>query len=144
MFGTVCCTMVPGLSRGKSCQGLALNTHNIAAPGTSVGTVLPLPSLSACLAYYRTAFTFTPYSLWVGTYLLENKLQKGKFVPVHAMKAYMGNRGTAPLILNLLLDGGEWSTPGPPRFTLGKERRYPLNRQLGGPQSRSAHFGEKK
>jgi hypothetical protein len=26
---------------------------------------------------------------------------KGKVVPLHAMKAYRGNRGTAPLLLNL-------------------------------------------
>jgi hypothetical protein len=26
---------------------------------------------------------------------------KGKAVPVHAMRAYKGNRGAAPLILNL-------------------------------------------
>ena len=32
-----------------------------------------------------------------------------------------------------MLDGGEWLTPRPGRFTLGKENRYPLYRRLGGP-----------
>jgi len=35
------------------------------------------------------------------------KVQKGQVVPVHTMKAYRGNRGTAPLILNMVLGGGE-------------------------------------
>ena len=56
----------------------------------------------------------------------------------------MGNRDAAPLILNLAVDGGEWSTSGTARFTLAKERRYPLNRQLGGPQRQSGHSGEDK
>jgi hypothetical protein len=49
--------------------------------------------------------------------------------------------------LTSALDGGEWSAsasrPGralPP----GKEPRYPLDRRLGGPQSRSGRRGEKK
>ena len=42
------------------------------------------------------------------------------------------------------LDGCEWSTLRPDRFTLGKETRYPLNRWLGGPQSRSGPFGEEQ
>jgi hypothetical protein len=32
----------------------------------------------------------------------------GKVVPVHAMQAYRGRRGIAPLILNLSVDGVEW------------------------------------
>jgi hypothetical protein len=31
------------------------------------------------------------------------------------------------------LDGSEWSTSRPGRFTLGKELRYPFNRRLMGP-----------
>jgi len=54
----------------------------------------------------------------------------------------MGNRGTAALILNLAVDGDEWSTSGTVRFSPAKERRYPLNRQLGGPQRQSRHSGE--
>jgi hypothetical protein len=52
----------------------------------------------------------------------------------------MGNRGAALLILNLALDGSEWSTSDPARFIPAKDRRYPLNRQLGG----SGHFGEEE
>jgi hypothetical protein len=32
---------------------------------------------------------------------------------------------------------GEWSTPDPGRFIRGKETRYPLYRNLDGPQGRS-------
>jgi len=49
----------------------------------------------------------------------------------------MGNRGTAPLILNLAVDGDECSTSGTVRFSPAKDRRYPLNRQLDGPQRQS-------
>jgi len=42
-----------------------------------------------------------------------------KVAPVHHMKAYGGRRGRAPLILNLD-SRGEWSTPLPGHFTLGK------------------------
>jgi hypothetical protein len=52
----------------------------------------------------------------------------------------MGNRGADPLILNLALDGGEWSTSGPARFIPAKERQCPLDRQMGG----SGHFEEKR
>lgn len=40
--------------------------------------------------------------------------------------------------------GGELSTACPGRFTLGNERRYPLNKGLGEAQSWSEHFGEEK
>ena len=35
------------------------------------------------------------------------------------------------------LETGEWPTPRPGCFTVGKKRRYPLYRRLGGPQGRS-------
>ena len=41
------------------------------------------------------------------------------------------------------LDGVEWLTFRPGRFNLGTEHRCPLNRKLGGPQSRPGDFGEK-
>jgi hypothetical protein len=65
----------------------------------------------------------------------------GKVVPVHAMKAYGGRRGIAPLILNLSVDGGEWLSSHLGQFTTRKELRYPLNRRLGGPWSQSGHSG---
>jgi hypothetical protein len=68
----------------------------------------------------------------------------GKFAPVHAMKTYRGNGGTAPLIHILVTKWGEWSTSDPERFSPRTEPCYPLNRRLGGPQRRSAHSGEQK
>jgi hypothetical protein len=44
---------------------------------------------------------------------------KGKVVPVYAMKSYKKSRCIAPLILNFV-DGGEWLTSLPGRFTPGK------------------------
>ena len=54
------------------------------------------------------------------------KKSKGKYFPVHVMKAYRGSRGIFPLILHL---SARWKwvfkfTPRP--FTSGKELRYPL------------------
>ena len=40
--------------------------------------------------------------------------------------------------------GYEWLNSRPGRFTTGTEPRYPLNRRLRGPQSRSALHGEEK
>jgi len=46
----------------------------------------------------------------------------------------------AQLIHNSALDGGEWSTSRTCRYNPGRERRYTLNRRLGGGQSRSGCF----
>jgi hypothetical protein len=44
-----------------------------------------------------------------------------------------------------VLDGGEWSASRPGRaLPPGKGPRYPLDRRLGGPQSRSGHRGYRK
>jgi hypothetical protein len=61
------------------------------------------------------------------------------------MKAYWGSGGIAPLILDL---GTRWRwvvsfTPRP-LYPQGKSPWYPLNRRLGGPQSRSRRGGEEK
>jgi hypothetical protein len=59
------------------------------------------------------------------------------------MKTYLGNGGIAPRILNL---GTRWkwvvSFNPRPLYRQGKERRYPLDRRLDGPQSRSGRGGE--
>jgi hypothetical protein len=66
------------------------------------------------------------------------KRLNSKLALIHAIKAYRGNGGIYPLILDL------WSrrkwlvsvTPWPLYL------RYPLNRRLGGPQSRFWRFGD--
>jgi hypothetical protein len=46
---------------------------------------------------------------------------------------------------NSALDGGEWSASRPGRFIpKEKARWYPLDRRLGGSQSRSGRGGEEK
>jgi hypothetical protein len=63
----------------------------------------------------------------------------------HAMKAYWGNGSIVPLILDL---GSRWrwvvSFTHQPLYSQGKSPRYPLDRRLGGCQSRSEHEGEEK
>jgi len=63
---------------------------------------------------------------------------KVKITLEQATKARGGGewRCSSTLSLTSALDGGEWSTPRPGRFTPGKTR-YPLYRRLGGPQGRS-------
>jgi len=51
------------------------------------------------------------------------------------MKAYRGNRGVDPLILNF--GTRQWEVYNTPR----KELQYPLNRRLGRPQQQSRYFG---
>jgi hypothetical protein len=63
----------------------------------------------------------------------------------HAMKTYTGSGGIAPRILDL---GTRWRgmvsfTPRP-LYPQGKNSRYPLDRRLSGPQSRSGRGGEEK
>jgi hypothetical protein len=46
--------------------------------------------------------------------------------------------------LTSALDGGEWSASLLGRLSRGKSPRYPLDRRLGGPQSRSVRYGKEK
>jgi len=67
------------------------------------------------------------------------------FTDPHAMKAYWRSGCVAPRILDL---GTIWRwvvsfTPRQP-YPQGKSPRYPLNRRLGGPQSRSVRGDEEK
>jgi hypothetical protein len=50
------------------------------------------------------------------------------------MQAQWGRKGTALLILHLLLIGGRWSTPRLGRFIPGKASLFPLSRRHVGPQ----------
>jgi hypothetical protein len=77
------------------------------------------------------------------------KVKKVKFslclTKHHAMKAYCGSGGIAPRILDLGTRC-RWVVSFTPRplYLKGKSRWYPLNRRLGGPQSRSGCSGEEK
>jgi hypothetical protein len=61
------------------------------------------------------------------------------------MKTYCGSGGIAPRSLDL---GTRWrwvdSFTPQPFYPQEKKPRYPLDRRLGGPQSRSGHGGEEK
>ena len=77
----------------------------------------------------QQAFQNTVNKLVLLRYIYISQCQvEGKIFSVHAAKTYRGSRGIAPL--------------GTRRFRSlypRKEPRYPLNRRLGGPQSRSGH-----
>jgi hypothetical protein len=63
----------------------------------------------------------------------------------HAMKAYGEVKVWLHASLTSATDGGEWSASRPCRLHPRKEPRYPLDRRLGGPQSRyECGGGEKK
>lgn len=67
---------------------------------------------------------------------------QGKAVPVQAMKANRGKRGTVLLysFLTWAINGVECSTSRPGRFVPRKTTPYPLNRRLGGTHSRSGRL----
>jgi hypothetical protein len=79
--------------------------------------------------------------IWQTRFMSSSKLmQKCKVFPVHTMKAYMGRRGTTPLILNLGTRCRQVVNFMPWPCTPRKEPWYLLNRRLGKPQSQSGHF----
>jgi hypothetical protein len=57
------------------------------------------------------------------------------------MSTYGGVEIELHAFLTAALNGG---TSRPSLFAMGKRPRYPLDRRLGGPQSRSGHGGEEK
>jgi hypothetical protein len=82
----------------------------------------------------------------------KNEFKKGVKVKVklslfltkhHAMKTYWGSGGIVPRILDLGTRWREWSASRP-LYPPAKSLRCPLDRRLGGPQSRSGRGGEEK
>jgi hypothetical protein len=71
------------------------------------------------------------------TKLFENR-GKGKIHFRTGHECLQGEKQcSSTLYLSSALDGGEWSTSRPGRFTPGKETRYPLYMRLGGTQGGS-------
>jgi hypothetical protein len=69
---------------------------------------------------------------------------KSKAVPLQAMEALGGEYSSCSFTTSAL-DGGEWLASRPGRaLPQGMDRRYPLERKLVGPQSRSGHRGQRK
>jgi hypothetical protein len=62
----------------------------------------------------------------------------------HTVKTYLGTGGIAPRILDLGTRRCVVSFTSRPLYRRGKSPHYPLNRRLGGPQSRSGRGGEEK
>jgi hypothetical protein len=107
---------------------------------------LILPSFF-CLSFHSSTLPAPSMSLSPRCTLGKGK---GKVSPVlwtehHAMKAYWGSGGIAPRTFDF---GTRWRwvvsfTPRP-LYPQGKTFLYPLDRRLGGPQSRSGRGGEEK
>jgi len=60
------------------------------------------------------------------------------------MKAYEGVEVWLHSLFTLALDGSEWSTSSPGRFSSVKELQCPFNRKLGDSQCQFGHFEERK
>jgi hypothetical protein len=73
-----------------------------------------------------------------------HRLLTGKYI-FHIMKTYWGSESIAPRVLNLDIDGSEWSASRTSGFTPGvTASQYPLERRLGGSQNRSGSGGEEE
>jgi hypothetical protein len=59
------------------------------------------------------------------------------FIKHNTMKTCVGLEVQIHVFLTSVLDGGEWLASHPDRFAPAKQPRYPLDRTLYGPQSRS-------
>jgi hypothetical protein len=78
------------------------------------------------------------------TVLQFNENNKGKVIPVYAMKAFGGRGGTARLILNLSTRWRcEVSFMPQSLYLWEKSSCYPLHRWLGGHHRQSGQFREK-
>jgi hypothetical protein len=93
--------------------------------------------------------TFTPNAHWAPVYTAD----KGKVKVQLSVCLWLSTtswrrigewRYSSTHSLTSARRGGDWSASRPGRFTPRKEPRYPLDRSLGGPQSRSGRGGEEK
>jgi hypothetical protein len=115
-------------------QSVCQFCHDLRTTSKSVFSVISYPQPGGSHATYdttvrqETATWSQKYAVtWLTTYTHGHAVRltktlpalcvKGTSVPVHAMKAYRGRRGIAPLFLNL-------------SFTPKKEPPHPLNRRL--------------
>jgi hypothetical protein len=62
----------------------------------------------------------------------------------HAIQTYRGVEVQLHAFLISAVRGDEWSASRPGRFTLGDSLRCPLDRRMGGPESRSVRGCEEK
>jgi hypothetical protein len=74
--------------------------------------------------------------------IIEGKVKFLCLTKHHAMKTFWGSGSIAPRIL--FSDLGTRSFTPRPLYPQGKSSWYPVDRRLGGPQSRSGRGGEEK
>jgi hypothetical protein len=85
------------------------------------------------------------YLFYMYIYFIYIYVCKGKVIKHYAMKAY-GGSGCIDLRILDLGTSWRWMVSFTPRplYPLGKSPRYPLDRRLDGPHSRSVRRGEEK
>jgi hypothetical protein len=113
------CTMVTGLSRGKSSWGVVLTTHPLLSPWLRMSRAIPLLPLWALGSLYRVKCT----------------------LPLFYIRMRKTDRAARTLTVGptwrSVVKFTSWSlTP------FGKETQKTLSRRLGGPQGQSMHFQE--
>jgi hypothetical protein len=101
-----------------------------------------------CLrSFVALVITIQRNSLWNAVTVMNEVKVKSSLCLTkhHAMKAYWGSGGIAPLILHLGTRG-RWvvSFTPLPLHPRRKNLRYPLHRRVGGPQSRSGRGDEEE
>jgi hypothetical protein len=103
-------------------MGVMLNTHHHLAPRLRMSGTVPLLPLHAFMGWTGINFYFITYSRSA------------------SCAGVWGIGGMCLPILNLRIDGVEWSVSPPGTFTPGeKSRRYPLSMKLREPQSCSGY-----
>lgn len=84
----------------------------------------------------------TPTVIRPGPYIQPNEQRYAKLKSSLCNSKGEWSGGIAPLILESELDGVIWSASHSSGFTPGESIRNPLNRRLGGSQSRSGRFAD--
>jgi hypothetical protein len=73
-------------------------------------------TLSICIIYINVNNINESTSYQFGGKMKSSATDKGRVVPVYAMKEYRGSRGINPIIFTSALDKIEWSTSRPDCF----------------------------
>ena len=114
------------------------NTISLSAFTAWTRVTLPMPF------YHVKSWGWRWFTLPRINALLTNPEVKGNVFPAQAMQVNRGNRQHSRLTSAQYED--QWLTWRPGRFILRKKKKtlYPLNKKLGGPQSRYGYFEEEK
>jgi hypothetical protein len=120
------------------CTDQSVSAGDSLFPGYSLRYVQGFTTFSR-----RSKTSFTLVCRIAGCKIMND--DKIKAVPLHAMMCLGERKYSSYSFLTSALGGSERSASRPGRaLPRGKDPRYPLDRRLGGPQSRSGHRGYRK